>query len=198
MAGSSEGESGGEGSGDVTRLLLRMKAGDAKAHEEIVPLVYDHLRSLAAGQFRGRGDHTLQPTALVHEAFIRLIGQDAPAWESRGHFLAVAATAMRQILIDHARKSGAQKRGGDRARVSLSDADPAEAARDVDAIALNDALERLAALDARQARIVELRVFGGLGNQEIAEVLGSSLRTVEREWRAVKAWLAKELRDFAP
>ncbi|MFO0748901.1 MAG: sigma-70 family RNA polymerase sigma factor [Myxococcota bacterium] len=184
--------------GDVTRVLQRMREGDKRAHEEIVPLVYEHLRSLAASQFRGRSDQTLQPTALVHEAFLRLAGQEAPSWESRGHFMAVAATAMRQILIDHARKSGAVKRGGDRARVSLSDADPGVAARDVDVIALHDALERLAKLDERQARLVELRVFGGLSNQEIGEVLGASLRTVEREWRAVKAWLAKELADFAP
>lgn len=184
---------------DVTRALQRLREGDAKAHDEILPVVYEQLRSLAASQFKGRAGHTLQPTALAHEAYLRLAGQgESTGFESRNHFLAVAATAMRQILIDHARKSGSHKRGGDRARVSLTDADPGVAARDVDIIALSDTLERLAELDPRQARLVELRVFGGLSAPEAAEMMGTSLRTIEREWRAVKAWLRNELAEFAP
>ena len=182
--------------GDVTQLLQRISAGDTKAQSEFLPLVYDHLRALAASHI-GRGrDRTLQPTALVHELFLKLA--PGATFQSRGHFMAVAATAMRQILIDHARKSSAQKRGGDRARVSLSDIRPGDvagAAPDdgVDLVALHDALERLAKLDERGARLVELRVFGGLSQQEAAEVLGVSLRTVEREWRRLRAWLAREL-----
>ncbi|MCC6623674.1 MAG: sigma-70 family RNA polymerase sigma factor [Deltaproteobacteria bacterium] len=178
---------------------MRLKAGDAKAHDEILPLVYEHLRALATSQIRGARDHTLQPTALVHELFLKLAGGAAADIRSRGHFMAVAATAMRQILIDHARRGGAQKRGGERARVSLADLRPGEAAElsgggdVVDALALHDALERLAKLDPRQARLVELRVFGGMTQDEVAEVLGASLRTIEREWRKVRAWLAREL-----
>jgi len=195
MAGSEDGAPG-----DVTRMLMRMQEGDAKAHDQILPLVYEHLRALATSQIRGARDHTLQPTALVHELFLKLAAGSAGDFKSRGHFMAVAATAMRQILIDHARKGGAAKRGGDRARVSLSDMRPGEVtpagtASVVDALALNDALERLAKLDPRQARLVELRVFGGMANEEVAEVLGTSLRTVEREWRKVRAWLARELDD---
>jgi len=182
---------------DVTHALERLREGDPKAHDELLPLVYDQLRALAASQFKGRAGHLLQPTALVHEAYMRLVGQ-GDGYQNRSHFMAVAATAMRQILIDYARREGSLKRGGDRARVSLADIGPVQAARDeVDILALSDVLDRLAALDARQARLVELRVFGGMAAPEAAEVLGVSLRTVEREWRAVKAWLQKELADFA-
>lgn len=208
--------------GDVTQVLARMQSGDRSAEAELLDLAYDQLRALAASQLKGRGDALLQPTVLVHELFLRLTNKtdtsdaadasdgdddaadapeaDAPAapaatnvWKSRGHFMAVAATAMRQILIDHLRRSSSLKRGGDRARVSLSDVGPADTPSPVDLIALSTALERLAELDPKQARLVELKVFGGLSNPEIAEVLGTSLRTTEREWRKVRAWLAREL-----
>ncbi|MCA9515093.1 MAG: sigma-70 family RNA polymerase sigma factor [Myxococcales bacterium] len=183
---------------DVTRVLRRMRDGDEGAHAELLPLLYDHLRALAASQLRGRAGHTLQPTALVHEAFLKLGGQDPTQWQGRSHFVAVAATAMRQILIDHARRTKSQKRGGDWARVTLSGVDAGETAQDVDVLALHHALERLAELDPRQARVVELRAFGGLTNAEVGEVVGLSERSVEKEWRRVKAWLARELSGPEP
>lgn len=140
--------------------------------------------------------HTLQPTALVHEAFLKLVDRDAVEYADRGHFLAVAATAMRQILIDHARTRGAAKRGGDRRRVALEDAPVNGAGADqLDLLALDEALTRLAALDGRQARVVELRFFGGLSVKETGEALGVSPRTVELDWRMAKAWLSRALSE---
>jgi RNA polymerase sigma factor (TIGR02999 family) len=158
--------------------------------------VYEELRSLAAGYFRrGPAAQTLQPTVLVHEAYLRLARETASRWKSRGHFLAVAAKAMRQVLIDHHRRRSAAKRGGRLERISIASAEPAAAgAPAIDFLALNEALERLEALDGRQARVVELRFFGDLSMQETAEVLEVSLGTVEKDWRAARAWLARELR----
>lgn len=180
----------GASAGDATLILARLSAGDQSAAEELMPLVYEQLRHLASGYFRGqRKEHTLQATALVHEAFLRLIHADSAAYQGRSHFMAVAATAMRQILTDHARRVKAAKRGGDRRRVGLEgDAIPG-AAQDVDLVALNEALDELRELDPRKHRIVELRFFGGLTVEEVADLLDVSKRTVEGEWRAARAWL---------
>jgi RNA polymerase sigma factor (TIGR02999 family) len=156
--------------------------------------VYEELRSIAAVHFRkGPASRTLQPTVLVHEAYLRLARETASRWKSRGHFLAVAAKAMRQVLIDHHRRRSAEKRGGRLERISLSIAEPAVGAPAVDFLVLEEALERLEALDGRQARVVELRFFGDLSMQEIAEALDVSLGTVEKDWRVARAWLAREL-----
>ena len=178
--------------GDVTALLRQASAGDQAALERLLPLVYDELRRLAADHLgRERPDHTLQPTALVHEAWIRLVDQTRTSWESRGQFLAVAATSMRRILVDHARRRAAKKRDAGRP-ITLEenlagDTEPEEV------LGVNDALERLAELDARQARIVELRYFAGLTVEETAAVLELSPATVKREWTSAKAWLQLEL-----
>jgi RNA polymerase sigma factor (TIGR02999 family) len=177
---------------DVTELLARVRSGEAAAQAELLPAVYGELRALAASYFRGRAAQTLQPTALVHEAFLRLTRYDAGEVRDRSHFMAVAATAMRQILTDRARRRYAQKRGGaERERVTLSGLAAGEAP--VDLVALDDILTRLAALDERQARLVELRFYAGMTEDETAEVMGLSRRTVQNEWRKAKAWLAAEL-----
>jgi RNA polymerase sigma-70 factor (ECF subfamily) len=177
---------------EVTHLLERMSAGDHSAADRLIPLVYDELRARARRYLRGRADMSLQPTALVHEAYLRLV--DAPAgWNGRTHFFAVAAIAMRQILLDHARHHGRGKRGGDRRRVTLDEAVAWDAGPDVDLLALGQALERLAALDERQARIAELRIFAGMTADEVAEVLEISRRSVQRDWAFAKAWLRAEL-----
>ncbi len=176
-----------DGADQVTHLLAEWRGGDEQALGRLMPLVYDHLRQRAAGYLaRERADHTLQPTALVHEAFVRLVGGEVD-WQNRAHFLAVAARVMRQILIDHARGRRAQKRGG--RRVTLSNDLVMDAPRDIDVVALDDALVELEKLDPRQAKVVELRFFGGLDIEETAEVLGISPATVKREWRMAKAWL---------
>lgn len=175
---------------EVTRTLLRVSRGGAPA-EELLPLVYDRMRAMAGRWFRGNGAQaTLQPTALVHEAYLHLVDQTAAQWNDRAHFLAVAALAMRQIVIQRARARATSKRGGDRRRVELDgqDATP-DGASAADVLALDDALTRLAALHARHARVVELRFFGGLTTEEIAAALGVSTRTVELDWRAARAWL---------
>ena len=165
---------------------------EANAARSHLPAVYAELRALAASYFRGRGGQTLQPTALVHEAFLRL-HRHAGAVTDRAHFFAIAATAMRQILTDHARRRRALKRGGaDKERVTLSNLAAFDSP--VDLVVLDDLLSRLGALDERQARLVELRFFAGMTEQETAEVLGVSLRTVQKEWRKAKAWLLAELR----
>jgi RNA polymerase sigma factor (TIGR02999 family) len=180
--------------GDVTLLLERWSAGDASALDELTPLVYAELRKLAAGYVRReRPGHTLQATALVNEAYLRLIGHRGGAWSGRSHFYGIAARLMRQILVEHARKHRAEKRGGDRVAVSLDHADEVTSAPDVDILAVHEALERLAAFDDQQARIVELRFFGGLSIAEAAEVLGVGHATVERDWSMARAWLRKEL-----
>jgi RNA polymerase sigma factor (TIGR02999 family) len=179
-----------ESGSDVTQLLLAWQAGDRDALDRMLPLVYDELHRLAAGYLRReRPDHTLQPTALVHEAYLRLVKQRQVDWRNRAQFLGVAAGMMRRILVNHARDRSAAKRAGGRKQVSLSLVEDGRAPPDVDLIALEDALARLAALDERKGRVVELRFFGGLAMDEIAEVLGISRATVEREWSFARAWL---------
>ena len=182
------------GGHDATRLLARVNAGDAAAADELLPVVYAQLRALAGSYFRNQAaNNTLQPTALVHEAYLKLINVADRNWSDRVHFCAVAATAMRQILQDRARRRRTAKRGGDARRVPLSQVETPSGGSPIDLVALDDALERLKSLDARQARIVELRFFGGLTTEEVASVLHVSTRTVEQDWRRVRAWLSKEL-----
>jgi RNA polymerase sigma factor (TIGR02999 family) len=185
--------------GEVTRLLHDLQEGDEGAGERLAALVYAELREVAARHLRAeRPDHTLTPTALVHEAYLRLAGQQETAWQSRAHFFAMAARAMRRILVDHARARRAAKRSGGE-RVPLDDASDVIAgaddaqARAIDLVALDDALARLTALDPRQARVVELRYFAGLEIEEVAELLGVSGMTVKRDWRLARAWLFREL-----
>jgi RNA polymerase sigma factor (TIGR02999 family) len=180
--------------GELTRLLLAWSKGDAGALEALIPLVYDELRRLAQ-QHLAREDsgHTLQPTALVHEAYLRLVDQKRVTWKNRQHFFAVAAQTMRRLLVDHARRRNAQKRGGAATRVPLEKAPASIAAREADVVALDRALEKLETLDATQAKIVELRYFGGLTLDETADVLGTSPSSVGRAFRLAKAWLYREL-----
>jgi RNA polymerase sigma factor (TIGR02999 family) len=174
----------------ATQLLLAWGTGDREALDQMLPLVYEELHRLAAHYLsRERPDHTLQPTALVHEAYLRLINQRHVDWRNRAQFLGVAAGAMRRILVNHARDRAAAKRGGNRERVSISLIEAPSGGPDVELIALEEALEQLAALDARKARVVELRFFGGLTTDEVAEVLEISRATVEREWSFARAWL---------
>jgi RNA polymerase sigma factor (TIGR02999 family) len=181
---------------EVTRLLGEYRRGDRGALERLLPLVYRELRRIAAGALRAeRSGHTLQPTALVHEAYLRLADQKDVRWQNRAHFLGCAAQVMRHVLVDAARARRAGKRGGDAARVTLTDAlGVAAEARGLDVVALDDALRALAALDARQARVVELRYFGGLSIGEAAEVLGVSPATVSADWAVARTWLRRELR----
>ena len=180
---------------DATEILSQMAEGDGTAAARLLPLVYGELRSLAQSYFQlERPDHTLEPTALVHEAFVRLVDQTRVKWKSRAHFFAVAATAMRRILADHARRHRAAKRGGDRKRVPLTNVPTPSGSRVVGIVDLDDALAQLENLDKRQYRIVELRFFGGLTVAQVAEVLSVSKTTVESEWRMVRAWLSAELR----
>ncbi|MEM7587895.1 MAG: sigma-70 family RNA polymerase sigma factor [Acidobacteriota bacterium] len=181
----------------VTHLLLEWRAGDEEALERLTPIVYNELRRLARGQMRRRGSKAgmLQTTALVHEAYLRLAGQPAD-WQGREHFFAIAATVMRQVLVDDARRRTSQKRGGGARDLPLEDLDDQariEAAPDVDLLALDAALEQLSTVDPRKARAVELRFFGGLKIAEIAGVLNISHATVERELRTAKAWLSQAL-----
>jgi RNA polymerase sigma factor (TIGR02999 family) len=183
-----------EPSHDVTRLLDDLSDGRRQAFDELLPLVYAELRRRAANQLRReRRNHTLQPTALVNEAFLKLVDQRSVRWQNRVHFLSVASQAMRRILLDHARTHRRVKRGGAPAQVTLDEALMSEDSRSIDLLALDEALERLSALDERQARVVELRFFGGLSVEEAAEVLSLSPATVKREWSMAKAWLHAEL-----
>lgn len=185
--------------GQVTQLLQQWSDGETEVLEELLPLVYSELRKVAAGYLRKeRGNHTLQPTALVHEAYLKLLGQDRTQWSNRAHFFAIAAQAMRRILVDHARKDKAAKRGGPFAAISLEDAPQIGRSRSIDLIALDFALERLAELDERQARIVELRFFGGLTVEEASEVMNVSERTVAREWKMARAWLRDQMEAAPP
>jgi RNA polymerase sigma factor (TIGR02999 family) len=179
----------------VTDLLRAWGAGEAGASEELVPLVYAELRRQARRVLRREGDgHTLQATALVHEAWLRLDGQHDARWQSRTQFLAVAAQTMRRVLVDHARARRALKRGGGGTQVTLGEANHAAAtAEDVDVLALDDALAQLATMDPRKARLVELRYFAGLSMPEAAAALGISLATVGREWAVARMWLRREL-----
>jgi RNA polymerase sigma factor (TIGR02999 family) len=182
---------------DPEQLLTRASRGDPKAVSDLMPLVYEELRRLAASYIRReRPGQTLQATALVHEAYVRLIGERAQNFQNRTHFLAIAALSMRQILVQRARARNAAKRGGDPQRITLDEQllpDRAGGQTNIDIIALDAALERLAALDARQARIVELRYFGGLSVEEAADVLDISPATVKRDWTLARAWLKREL-----
>ena len=180
----------GSSSSQVTVLLTRWSGGDAKAREELIPLVYNELRRLArAFLSRQRSDHTLQSTALVHEAYVRLVGNSSVRFENRAHFFAVASQLMRHILVDHARKHSAAKRGGNNVTLVLDEAIAMPAKPEVDLEALDDALTDLAALDSRQASIVEMRFFGGLSIDETAKVLDISPATVKREWTTARTWL---------
>lgn len=180
---------------NATEILRDMRNGDRQAANRLLPVVYAELRARAAAYFKNqRLDHTLQPTALVHEAYMKLVDQTAPQWSDRAHFCAVAATAMRQILIDHARSRESGRRGGHLQRVSVQDAAaPGSSLGELDAIALDEALTRLARMDDRQARVVELRFYGGLSVEETAAALNVSPRTVELDWKMAKAWLSREL-----
>jgi RNA polymerase sigma factor (TIGR02999 family) len=178
----------------VSELLVRWKAGDQQALEELVPLVYKELRDIARYHLlRERPGHTLQSAALVHEAYLRLLDQPPFETENRAHFLAVASRLMRQILVDYARSHGAAKRGADR-RVELDASLVLPQVKSTDVIALDDALSDLARLDEQQSRIVELRFFGGLAIEEIARVLGVSSSTVKRDWNVAKAWLTRQMK----
>jgi RNA polymerase sigma factor (TIGR02999 family) len=181
--------------GQVTQLLERWSLGDQSALDELTPLVYNELRNVAEAYLRReRPDHTLQATALVNEAYLRLIGQKHGRWEGRKHFYGIAARLMRQVLVEHARKHKAEKRGGGRVAVTLDRDDEVANTPDVDILAVHEALERLARFDEQQARIVELRFFGGLSIEEAAETLGVGHATVEREWAMARAWLRNELK----
>jgi len=183
---------------EVTRLLSKWSQGDPSALEKLTPLVYDELRRLAHRYMSGeRSNHTLQTTALVNEAYLKLTDQTHANWSDRAHFFAVAARAMRQILINYALSYNAQKRGGGAAKVELDETALVAAAQSSEVIELNEALERLNTLEPRKAQIVELKYFGGLTQDEIAEVLKISAVTVRREWRFAKAWLYQELRNAA-
>jgi RNA polymerase sigma factor (TIGR02999 family) len=175
---------------DVTRLLVRLTDGDRGVLDELLPVVYGELRKLASSYLRReRVGHTLQPTALVHEAYMRLVDQTQVQWQNRAHFFGVAAQMMRRILVDHARAHEAEKRGGEFQKLSLDENIDVSGERDVNLVALDDALNLLAEIDPQKMKIVELRFFGGLSVEETAEVLGVSAPTVKRQWRMAKAWL---------
>ena len=178
----------------ITQLLERWSGGDEKALDQLMPLVYDELHRLAGAYLRREHrEHTLQPTALINEAYLKLIQQHNTRWQNRAQFYGVAAQLMRRILVDHARAHYATKRGGDRINVSLKNIGAFGGQPDADLLALHDVLNRLAEIDPDQSRIVELRFFGGLTIEEAAEVMHVSHSTVEREWKIAKAWLKREL-----
>jgi RNA polymerase sigma factor (TIGR02999 family) len=180
---------------EVTQMLLDWSKGHQEALDKLMPLVYDELHRVADHYLRSeRPDHTLQATALVHEAYLQLVDQRHVRWQNRVHFFGLAAQLMRRVLLEHARSHHAAKRGGGERKFSLSEAAGLSKKRETDLVALDDALTRLAAIDPQQSRIVELRFFGGLTVEEAAEVLDVSPRTVKREWRIAKAWLRRELK----
>ena len=179
-----------QGPREVTQLLIRWSNGHREALTELTPLVYNELRGLANHYLRSeRPDHTLQPTGLVHEAYLRLIDQTSVRWQNRAHFFGIAANLMRQILVNHALSHRAAKRGGTAVKITLDEAVAVAKQQDLDLVELDEALSRLATLDSQQSRIVELRFFGGLTIEETAEVLRISPATVKREWATAKAWL---------
>lgn len=185
---------GSPAASEVTRLLADLSAGDQQALARLMPLVYDELRALAARALRHeRPDHTLDATALVHEAYLRLVDQRNVRWQHRAQFYGLAARMMRRVLVDHARKRGAVKRGGAHAKVALDEIIIAAGERGIDLTALDEALTRLAEFDPEQSRIVDLRFFAGLTIDETAELLGTSPATVKREWTMAKAWLRREI-----
>lgn len=179
---------------EVTELLVRWRGGDKDALDALLPLVYAELRRIARHYLSNeRSDHTLQSTALVHEAYVRLAKQKLPEWQNRAHFFAVAAQLMRQILVDHARGHRASKRGGETYKIALEEAEGKAQPLDIDIVALDDALKSLAELDEQQSRVVELKFFAGLSIDETAEVLHISPSTVKRDWVTARAWLYREL-----
>jgi len=179
----------------ITEILNSVGEKGSPA-DQLLPLVYDDLHALAEKYLRGESaGHTLQPTALVHEAYMKLVDQTRVDWQGRTHFLAVGAQAMRRILVDHARRRRAAKRGGDRQRITVDEQLLAAGRRDEDLLALDEALEKLAELDTQQAKMVEMRFFGGLNVAETATALGMSKRTAEREWTMVRSWLRRELTE---
>ncbi len=179
---------------EVTQLLLAWNDGDKQALDRLVPLVYDELRRLAKNYMRKeRADQALQTTALIHEAYVRLIDANRVQWQNRAHFFGVAARIMRQILVATARERGSQKRGGGRQRISLDESMVIDEGRSEDLVALDEALVALAQFDARKAQVVEMRFFGGLTEEEIAEALDVSPETVRRDWRLARSWLRQKL-----
>jgi RNA polymerase sigma factor (TIGR02999 family) len=192
----------GSSRSEVTSILESLSEGgpgSAGPTDRLFSLIYDELHAIAdAYMFRERAGHTLQPTALVHEAYLKLVEGPSTAWKGRSHFLGVAARAMRQILIDHARRRGAAKRGGGQERVTLDESGIADRGGALDLLDHDEALRRFAALDERAARVVELRVFGGMTAAESAEVLGVSPRSVEHDWSVARLWLGRELLGGAP
>ncbi len=180
---------------EITRLLADWSNGDRQALEKLTPLVYDELRRLAARYLRQeRVGHTLQSTALVHEAYMKLVGQNSVRWQNRAHFFGIAAQMIRRILVDYARARKADKRGSGAEKLSLDEAIALPGGQDLDLVALDDALEGLAKIDPRQSRLVELRFFAGLTIEETAEVMQMSLATAKRDWVSAKAWLSREVR----
>jgi RNA polymerase sigma-70 factor, ECF subfamily len=178
---------------DITHLLVAWSDGDRSALEQLMPVIYSELKRLARRHLAGERGHTLQATALVHEAYLKLVDQRSVAWQSRAHFYAIAARLMRRIVLKRARTRHASKRGGGAALLNIHDIDVRADDQSIDLILLDDALTRLATVDPRQGEIVELRFFGGLSIEEIAEALAISAGTVKREWRTAKAWLYKEV-----
>ena len=186
----------GELQDEVTQILHDWSGGDARAPERLMPFVYDELRRLARSFLaRERDGHTLQPTALVNETYLRLVDQTRVEWQNRAHFYGIASRMMRRVLIDHARAHATDKRGGGAVRLSLEDVQLPAEQRAASLVALDEALGRLAAMDERKCRVVEMRFFGGLSDEEIAEVLGVTTRTVLRDWKKARLWLYRELSE---
>ena len=184
----------GERQHEVTQILHDWSGGDHEAPERLMPLVYDEMRRVARSFLaRERGGHTLQPTALVNEAYLRLVDQHSVSWQNRAHFYGIAASMMRRVLIDHARAHATEKRGGGAVHLSFDDVQVTLEERAASFVALDEALERLSQMDERKGQIVEMRFFGGLTDEEIAEVLGVSTRTVLRDWKTARLWLFREL-----
>jgi RNA polymerase sigma factor (TIGR02999 family) len=181
---------------EVTQILHDWRDGDREAPERLMPLIYDEMRRLARTHLaREGGDHTLQPTALVNEAYLRLVDQTRVNWQNRSHFFGIATSMMRRVLIDHARAHATNKRGGGAIRLSIDDVQVPAEQRAASLIALDEALEKLAQMDERKSRVVEMRFFGGMSDEEIAEVLDVSVRTVLRDWKTARLWLYRELSE---
>ena len=186
----------GERTNQVTQILHDWSGGDREAPERLMPLVYDEMRRIARSFIsRERQGHTLQPTALVNEAYLRLVDQNSVTWQSRAHFYSVAASMMRRVLIDHARAYATEKRGGGAVRLSIEDVQIPVEERAANFVAMDEALEKLAQFNERGRRIVEMRFYAGMSDTEIAEVLGVSTRTVLRDWKAARVWLFRELSE---
>ncbi len=184
------------GRDEIIEILGALSGGDSQAVDRLVPLLYDELRALATSfLLHGRNGHTLQPTALVNEAYLKLVRHDEAGFTGKAHFMAVASKAMRQVLVDAERRRGAEKRGGGFERITLDEALATEDDRTCDVLALNDAMEKLSAIDDRKSRIVEMRFFGGLSIEATAELLGVARSTVTQDWRFARAWIVNELRQ---